>query len=94
MPRLSTRAICLGAGCLINRNGTWKRAVVINCSRSIGFDVQLIDTGAYDEVLDDVSLFSIANITKYLNVKVQVNTIHRARERYFSDKLVNKKFTA
>lgn len=56
MPRLSSREMCLGAGCLINANGTWRRAVVINCSRSIRFDVKFIDTGAYDETLDGVSL--------------------------------------
>ncbi|KAG5320463.1 TUD protein, partial [Pseudoatta argentina] len=53
MPRLSIRELCLGAGCLVNTNGTWKRAVVINCTRSIGFDVKLIDTGMYDEILDN-----------------------------------------
>lgn len=57
MPRLSSREMCLGTGCLVNANGTWKRAVVINCSRFAGsFDVKLIDSGAYDEILDDVSL--------------------------------------
>jgi len=56
MPRLSTRELCLGAGCLVNTNGTWRRAVVINCTRSIGFDIKLIDTGTYDEILDNVSL--------------------------------------
>jgi len=29
---------------------------VINCTRSIGFDIKLIDTGTYDEILDNVSL--------------------------------------
>ncbi|XP_014478410.1 PREDICTED: maternal protein tudor-like isoform X3 [Dinoponera quadriceps] len=54
MPRLSSREMRLGAGCLVNANGTWRRAVVINCSRLVGsFDVKLIDTGAYDEILDD-----------------------------------------
>ncbi|XP_018353792.1 PREDICTED: maternal protein tudor-like isoform X2 [Trachymyrmex septentrionalis] len=53
MPRLSTRELCLAAGCLVNTNGTWRRAVVINCTRSIGFDVKLIDTGMYDEILDN-----------------------------------------
>jgi len=59
MPRLSTREMCLAAGCLVNANGMWKRAVVINCSRSdIGFDIKLIDTGEYNEILDGVSLFN------------------------------------
>ncbi|XP_032689380.1 maternal protein tudor-like isoform X3 [Odontomachus brunneus] len=54
MPRLSSREMCLGAGCLVNANGTWRRAVVINSSRLVGsYDVKLIDTGAYDEILDD-----------------------------------------
>ncbi|XP_071555768.1 protein tudor isoform X1 [Temnothorax nylanderi] len=53
MPRLSTRELCLDAGCLVNTNGTWKRAVVINCTRSVGFDVKFIDTGTYDEILND-----------------------------------------
>ncbi|XP_070160956.1 protein tudor isoform X1 [Polyergus mexicanus] len=52
MPRLSTNEICLDAGCLINANGTWKRAVVINCSQSNGFYVKLIDTGMCQKILD------------------------------------------
>ncbi|KYN20203.1 Maternal protein tudor [Trachymyrmex cornetzi] len=28
MPRLSTRELCLGAGCLVNTNGTWRRAAL------------------------------------------------------------------
>ncbi|CAL1676055.1 unnamed protein product [Lasius platythorax] len=52
MPRLSTGEICLDAGCLINTNGTWKRAVVINYSQSNEFDVKLIDTGMCQEILD------------------------------------------
>ncbi|XP_072754733.1 protein tudor isoform X2 [Anoplolepis gracilipes] len=54
MPRLSTGEICLDAGCLINANGTWKRAVVINCSRSNEFYVKLIDTGMCQKILDGV----------------------------------------
>ncbi|KAL6267474.1 hypothetical protein P5V15_000550 [Pogonomyrmex californicus] len=53
MPRLSTRELCLGAGCLVSIHGVWKRAVVINCTRSVGFDIKLIDTGTYDEILND-----------------------------------------
>ncbi|XP_019700708.2 maternal protein tudor isoform X3 [Harpegnathos saltator] len=54
MPRLSSREMCLGTGCLVNANGTWRRAVVINCSLLVGsFDIKFIDTGAYDEILDN-----------------------------------------
>lgn len=59
---MSSHEMCLGAGCLINANGAWRRAVIIDCSRSTRFDVKLIDTGAYDEVQDSVSLFG--HITK------------------------------
>ncbi|XP_071581520.1 uncharacterized protein [Temnothorax nylanderi] len=59
MPRLSTRELCLGTGCLVYTNGTWKRAVVINCTRSVGFDVKFIDTGAYDEILNDESALAL-----------------------------------
>ncbi|XP_043284054.1 tudor domain-containing 6 isoform X2 [Venturia canescens] len=50
MPRLSCREVCLGAGCLVYTDEGWRRAVVINCSRTTGYDVRLIDTGAYDEI--------------------------------------------
>lgn len=55
MPRLSSHELCLGAGCLINANGTWWRAVIVDCSRSARFNVKLIDTGACDEIQDSVS---------------------------------------
>jgi len=76
MPRLSTRELCLAAGCLVNTNGTWRRAVVINCTRSIGFDVKLIDTGMYDEILDNVSFHRQIFIKTTIDSIKQVNTIH------------------
>lgn len=79
MPRLSTRELCLGAGCLVNTNGTWKRAVVVNCTRSIGFDVKFIDTGMYDEILDDVSLHRqifTETSTGFIDSMMRVNAIH------------------
>lgn len=78
MPRLSTYELCLGAGCLVNTNGTWKRAVVINCTRSIGFDVKLIDTGTYNEILDNVSFHRqiFIKTTSCINSTKRVNTIH------------------
>lgn len=73
MSRLSTDEICLDAGCLINVNGTWKRAVVINCSQSNGFYVKLIDTGMCQKILDGVSqIFNqmfIKTFYKNLNFK-------------------------
>lgn len=50
MPRLSCHEVCLGAGCLVQTDEGWRRAVVVNCSRTTGFDVRLIDTGANDEI--------------------------------------------
>lgn len=79
MPRLSTRELCLGAGCLVNTNGAWRRAVVINCTRSIGFDIKLIDTGTYDEILDDVSLHRqifTKTSTSFIDSTMQVYAIH------------------
>lgn len=58
MPQLSSHEMCLGAGCLIFKDGFWRRAVIVNCCEKISFDVKLIDTGAYDKIsLDRVSLF-------------------------------------
>jgi len=78
--------MCLAAGCLVNANGMWKRAVVINCSRSVGFDIKFIDTGEYNEILDGVSLFNeilqklITNLIKKEKkngrTKEAINTIH------------------
>lgn len=79
MARLSTRELCLGAGCLVNTNGAWRRAVVINCTRSTGFDIKLIDTGTYDEILDDVSLHRqifTKTSTSFIDSTMQVYTIH------------------
>ncbi|XP_076177543.1 protein tudor isoform X2 [Ptiloglossa arizonensis] len=56
MQRLSAHEICLGTGCLVYSNGVWRRAVINNHSRSAGFDVKFIDTGAYDEILSDCVL--------------------------------------
>ncbi|XP_063978120.1 maternal protein tudor-like isoform X2 [Diachasmimorpha longicaudata] len=46
LPKLSKREVFLGSGCLVETKGGWQRAVVISTSRSTGFDVRLIDTGA------------------------------------------------
>lgn len=81
MPRLSTRELCLDAGCLISTSGTWRRAVVVNCTRSVGFDVKFIDTGTYDEILDDVSLQrQIFRKTSkgFIDSTMRVNAIHVA----------------
>ncbi|XP_012147140.2 protein tudor isoform X1 [Megachile rotundata] len=53
MQRLAAHEICLGTGCLVYSNGVWRRAVISNHSRTAGFDVKFIDTGAYDEILSD-----------------------------------------
>nr|XP_034196257.1 maternal protein tudor-like isoform X2 [Osmia lignaria]XP_034196258.1 maternal protein tudor-like isoform X2 [Osmia lignaria] len=53
MQRLAAHEICLGTGCLIYSNGVWRRAVINNHSRTAGFDVKFIDTGACDEILSD-----------------------------------------
>ncbi|XP_024937429.1 maternal protein tudor isoform X2 [Cephus cinctus] len=50
MRRLSCHEVCLGAGCLAYSAGLWNRAVVINCSRTTGFEVKFIDTGEIDEI--------------------------------------------
>lgn len=89
MPRLSTGEICLDAGCLINTNGTWKRAVVINYSQSNEFDVKLIDTGMCQEILDGVSQIFIKTFYKNLDFKMQANTIHRYhRDRDILNRLI------
>ncbi|XP_011311904.1 maternal protein tudor isoform X2 [Fopius arisanus] len=46
LAKLSKREVFLGSGCLVETKGGWERAVVISTSRSTGFDVRLIDTGA------------------------------------------------
>lgn len=90
MPRLSTRELCLGAGCLVNTSGTWRRAVVINCTRSVGFDVKFIDTGRYDEILDDVSLhrYLPKTFTSFISSMMRVNAIHHIIRDYNALKLI------
>lgn len=64
MQRLSAHEICLGTGCLVYSNGVWWRAVINSHSESTGFDVKLIDTGAYDEIFTDSVSFSKEKETK------------------------------
>ncbi|XP_054006330.1 tudor domain-containing 6-like isoform X1 [Hylaeus anthracinus] len=56
MQRLSAHELCLSTGCLVYSNGVWRRAVINSHSRSTGFNVKLIDSGAYDEILSDCVL--------------------------------------
>ncbi|KAF7992946.1 hypothetical protein HCN44_005727 [Aphidius gifuensis] len=51
MKKLSVREVThLGAGCLVQIDKEWQRAVVIDCSQQSGFNVRLIDTGEYQKI--------------------------------------------
>ncbi|XP_076220717.1 protein tudor isoform X2 [Nomia melanderi] len=71
MQRLSVHEICLGTGCLVYANGVWRRAVIRNHSRSAGFDVKFIDTGAYDEILSDCVLALPGDLSVMQNQAVE-----------------------
>ncbi|OXU22838.1 hypothetical protein TSAR_002680 [Trichomalopsis sarcophagae] len=49
MPRLLCHEVCLGAGCLVNCRGKWRRGVVINFTKS-NYEVRLIDTGEHETI--------------------------------------------
>lgn len=69
MPRLLCHEVCLGAGCLVNCRGKWRRGVVIKFTKS-NYEVRLIDTGEHETIsLKSVSLI----LQKKRQHKVHVN---------------------
>ncbi|XP_076634241.1 protein tudor isoform X2 [Colletes latitarsis] len=75
MQRLSAHEICLGTGCLVYSNGVWRRAVINNHSRSAGFEVKFIDTGAYDEILSDCVLALPGELSVMQNQAVECSLV-------------------
>ncbi|XP_043252574.1 tudor domain-containing 6-like isoform X2 [Colletes gigas] len=75
MQRLSAHEICLGTGCLVYSNGVWRRAVMNNHSRSAGFQVKFIDTGAYDEILSDCILALPGELSVMQNQAVECSLV-------------------
>lgn len=78
MPRLSSHEMCVGAGCLIFKDGIWRRAVIVNCCEKISFDVKLIDTGAYDKISQDrVSFFPVVN--RHIEMLTELLNLHSSK---------------
>ncbi|XP_015430080.1 PREDICTED: maternal protein tudor [Dufourea novaeangliae] len=89
MQRLSAHEICLGTGCLVYSNGVWRRAVIGNHSRSTGFDVKFIDTGAYDEILSDCVLALPGQLAIMQNQAVECSLINAISSSEVDVKLKN-----